>query len=132
MRLIALEEHYRSQRVNEEIGEAGNYFRSMNSAGKQMAQQRLVNLGDLGERRIADMDRAGIDLQVLSHTHPSPEILEPTRAIPLCRLVNDESPRQLDVTLNASLASPRCRWPIPMRLRWSLNTRSNSLASRAP
>jgi len=90
MRLIALEEHYRSQRVDAEIGEAGNYFRTTNSAGERMAQQRLSNLTELGERRIADMDRNGIDLQVISHTHPSPEILEPSRAIPLCGRVNDE------------------------------------------
>ncbi|HUB33382.1 MAG TPA: amidohydrolase family protein [Bryobacteraceae bacterium] len=90
MRLIALEEHYRSKQVDAEIGPAGDYYRSMNSAGEKVAQQRLANLTDLGERRIADMDRAGIDLQVLSHTHPSPEILEPSRAEPLCRRVNDE------------------------------------------
>ena len=90
MRLIALEEHYRSRRVDAEIGEAGNYFRTTNSAGEKMAQDRLANLSELGERRIADMDRCGIDVQVLSHTHPSPEILEAARAIPLCSLVNDE------------------------------------------
>jgi predicted TIM-barrel fold metal-dependent hydrolase len=90
MRLIALEEHYRSRRVDAEIGEAGNYFRTTNSAGESMAQDRLANLSELGERRIADMDRCGIDVQVLSHTHPSPEILEAARAIPLCSRVNDE------------------------------------------
>ena len=90
MRLIALEEHYRSRRVDAEIGEAGNYFRTTNSAGEKMAQDRLANLSELGERRIADMDRCGIDVQVLSHTHPSPEILEAARAIPLCSRVNDE------------------------------------------
>jgi predicted TIM-barrel fold metal-dependent hydrolase len=90
MRLIALEEHYRSKQVDAEIGEAGDYFRTMNSAGEVIAGHRLSNLTDLGERRIADMDRGGIDVQVLSHTHPSPEILEASRAIPLCRRVNDE------------------------------------------
>lgn len=90
MRLIALEEHYKSKRVDAEIGEAGDYFRRTNSAGEKMAQERLANLSELGERRIADMDRCGIDVQVLSHTHPSPEILEAARAIPLCARVNDE------------------------------------------
>ena len=90
MRLIALEEHFRSRQVDAEIGEAGNYFRTTNSAGEQMAQHRLANLTELGERRIADMDKNGIDVQVLSHTHPSPEILEPARAIPLSARVNDE------------------------------------------
>ncbi len=90
MRLIALEEHYKSKGVDAEIGEAGSYFRTTNSAGERMAQERLANLGELGERRIADMDRCGIDVQVLSHTHPSPEILEAARAVPLCARVNDE------------------------------------------
>jgi len=90
MRLITLEEHYRSKQVDAEIGEAGNYFRSTNSAGEQMAGQRLANLTDLGERRLADMDKSGIDMQVLSHTHPSPEILDAARAVSLCRRVNDE------------------------------------------
>jgi predicted TIM-barrel fold metal-dependent hydrolase len=36
------------------------------------------------------MDRNGIDLQVLSHTVPSPEVLETTRAVPLTQRVNDE------------------------------------------
>lgn len=90
MRLIALEEHYKSKAVDAEIGEAGAYFRTANSAGEQMARERLANLGEIGERRIADMDRAGIDVQVLSHTHPSPEILEASRAVPLCARVNDE------------------------------------------
>jgi len=89
MRLITLEEHYRSPQIHAEMGEAANYFRSMNSAGEQMAQ-RLANLTDLGERRIADMDKAGIDLQVLSHTVPSPEILAARRAVPLAQRVNDE------------------------------------------
>lgn len=89
MRIITLEEHYRSPQVDAAIGEAGEYFRSMNAAGEQMAQ-RLSRLSDLGQKRIEDMDRAGIDMQVLSHTVPSPEILEPERAIPLARRVNDE------------------------------------------
>ncbi|MBV9224865.1 MAG: amidohydrolase [Acidobacteriaceae bacterium] len=89
MRLITLEEHYRSPQVDGEIGEAGDYFRSMNTAGEKAAQ-RLVNLSDLGERRLADMDRAGIDLQVLSYTVPSPEILESSRAVPLAQRANDE------------------------------------------
>lgn len=90
MRIVTIEEHYKSPAVDAEIGEAGNYVRTSNSMGEKTAGDRLARLGDLGEARIADMDRAGIDLQVLSHTHPSPEILPAQRAIPLCRRVNDE------------------------------------------
>jgi uncharacterized protein len=89
MTLITLEEHYRSPLIDAELGEAGNFAREMNSAGEEIAR-RLRNLSDLGENRIADMDKAGIQIQVLSHAAPSPEILPAERAIPLARQINDE------------------------------------------
>ncbi len=88
MRIITLEEHYRSKLVDAALPQAGNFFSAMN-ANEEMAK-RLPKLSDLGKQRIADMDEAGIDLQVLSHTVPSPELLEQARAVPLARRVNDE------------------------------------------
>ena len=82
MRVIALEEHYRSK-YTQEMGE--HYYRRFDHGGPFAAR-----LADIGAQRIADMDRHGIDIQVLSHTVPSPEILEPERAIPLCQRVNDD------------------------------------------
>lgn len=87
MKLITLEEHFRNAQVDAEMGQ--NYFRTVNSAGEQM-MQHVSDLTELGERRIANMDKNGITMQVLSHTVPSPEILEATRAVPLTRRVNDE------------------------------------------
>lgn len=89
MRLITLEEHYRSKLVDEAIGPEGDFFRSMNAAGEEMAK-RLAKLTNLGDERIADMDAAGIDLQVLSHTVPSPELLDASRAVPLAQRINDQ------------------------------------------
>ncbi len=82
MRVITLEEHYRSKYA-QEMGD--HYYRRFN-VGDPFAGR----LADIGAERIADMDKNGIDLQVLSHTVPSPEILEPNRAVPLCQQVNDE------------------------------------------
>lgn len=89
MKLITLEEHYRSKQVDEAIGPEGDFFRSLNSAGEETAK-RLSKLTNLGEERIADMDAAGIDMQVLSHTVPSPEVVKAPRAIDLAGRVNDE------------------------------------------
>lgn len=106
MRIITLEEHYRSKHA-EQIG--ADYFRNFSDAAPQLA----AKLGDIGEQRIADMDENGIDMQVLSHTVPSPEILEPKRAVPACRLVNDEAaeavakyPKRLAAFASLPIADP--------------------------
>lgn len=89
MKLITLEEHYRSNLIDDAIPPEADFFHSMNSAGGEFAN-RIAKLKNLDEERIADMDAAGIDLQVLSHTVPSPELLDPSHAIPLARQINEE------------------------------------------
>ncbi len=89
MKLITLEEHYRSPLIDEAVPPELDFFRQMDAPGRQMAE-RIAKLKSLGEERIADMDGAGIDLQVLSHTVPSPEVLDAPRAIPLAKRINDE------------------------------------------
>lgn len=42
------------------------------------------------EHRLEDLDRVGVDRQVLSFTAPGTSIEEPTRAVELARIVNDE------------------------------------------
>jgi len=50
----------------------------------------LARLQDLGDRRIADMDAAGIDRQVISLTCPGTQILDRDRAVAMARLANDQ------------------------------------------
>jgi 5-carboxyvanillate decarboxylase len=50
----------------------------------------LARLQDLGERRIADMDAAGIDRQVISLTCPGTQILDRDRAVAMATLANDQ------------------------------------------
>jgi uncharacterized protein len=51
--------------------------------------QLIDQLCDLDDRRIADMDAAGIDVQVLSLTSPGVEQLDATEAVALARQAND-------------------------------------------
>jgi 2,3-dihydroxybenzoate decarboxylase len=46
-------------------------------------------LQDLGERRLADMDAAGIDRQIIALTAPGPQVLDPDRAVAMAALAND-------------------------------------------
>jgi 5-carboxyvanillate decarboxylase len=49
-----------------------------------------ARLTDLGERRIADMDAAGIARQVISLTSPGTQILDRDRAVAMATLANDQ------------------------------------------
>jgi predicted TIM-barrel fold metal-dependent hydrolase len=46
-------------------------------------------LSDLGALRIAEMDAAGIDLQVISHVEPATQNFEPAEAVRLAAAAND-------------------------------------------
>jgi len=50
----------------------------------------LARLQDLGERRIADMDAAGIDRQIVSLTCPGTQILGRDLAVAMATLANDQ------------------------------------------
>ena len=85
MKTITLEEHCASPGFMAGPG-AGLRAHATNFSGPQA--NLLDQLCDVGERRIAEMDAAGIDLQVLSLTSPGVEQLAPAEAIPLAREVN--------------------------------------------
>jgi predicted TIM-barrel fold metal-dependent hydrolase len=82
MRVIALEEHFWTPAIAEAIGALRNPDAA---SGSPLG----ADLADLGERRLAAMDAAGIDLQVISHTTPGVQHLDPDTAIPLAREAND-------------------------------------------
>ena len=96
---IAIEEAFVTQEIADEWakilaqgapGEPG--FRKMgetilaDSPGTRIVHQRLV---DLGERRIADMDAMGIDMQVISITSPGVQVFEAELATSLAHQAND-------------------------------------------
>ena len=77
--IVALEEHY----ADPEVQAA---FTGMDAVKLPKISERL---DDVGALRIREMDEAGIDLQVLSHTNPSVHKLEPEQAVRLARAAND-------------------------------------------
>ena len=85
MRTITLEEHFATPAYLEG---PGRWIKQAVSAGSLEAGLP-GELCDLGPKRIAAMDAAGIDLQVLSLTAPGVEQLEPAQAVAIARETND-------------------------------------------
>ncbi|HEX5281898.1 MAG TPA: amidohydrolase family protein [Micropepsaceae bacterium] len=83
MRAIAIEEAFTHPPVRQAADRFGPF--------RDQAHWRDIEkkLEDLGETRLADMDAAGIDVQVISHTPPGPESLAPVQARILAREAND-------------------------------------------
>jgi len=81
VRVIAIEEHFSTPGIRAAT--------APRPAGGGMAET-LAKLDDLGERRLADMDAAGIDVQVLSVGPPATQDLDAAVAVPLAARANDQ------------------------------------------
>jgi predicted TIM-barrel fold metal-dependent hydrolase len=77
--IIALEEHYLDPEVK----------RHYTGIDAHQAPRLAERLDDVGQGRIADMDAAGIDLQVLSHANPGLQKMDAETAVRLARGAND-------------------------------------------
>jgi predicted TIM-barrel fold metal-dependent hydrolase len=80
MRSITLEEHFLTQ----------SFVRTTGSHGVQWPEPLQAKLLDLGAGRVADMDEAGVDLQILSLAAMGMDALDAGTATPLARDINDE------------------------------------------
>lgn len=86
MRTIALEEHFASPGF---LDGPGHELKARASRFGAAAAALFERLCDVGDKRIAEMDAARIDVQVLSLTSPGTEQLEEHEAIALAREAND-------------------------------------------
>ena len=75
--IIALEEHYQDAELKQHSG------------GPGASPDIVERLDDLGGLRLQEMDEAGIDLQVLSHSIPGLQAVDAATGVPLARRVND-------------------------------------------
>ncbi|WP_407149895.1 amidohydrolase family protein [Bradyrhizobium sp. ORS 86] len=86
MRTITLEEHFATPDF---LNGPGRELKEQARQIGSRAEQLMRDLCDLGEGRIAQMDAAGIDMQVLSLTAPGLEQLDTSDAVALARDTND-------------------------------------------
>ena len=96
MKVIGFEEHYGLPAIFEAAIKANDPYaqvlETLRKAGHFAADPKIgfpAGIYDLGEGRIAAMDDAGIDVQILSYATPSAERLEPSLSRELTRQAND-------------------------------------------
>ena len=89
MKTIAIEEHFWTPMYRENVSatEFRNFF--LSSRSEQLGHDIVEEAMDLGARRLAHMDAAGVDVQVLSFGAPGPQAFGADIAIPMARDAND-------------------------------------------
>jgi predicted TIM-barrel fold metal-dependent hydrolase len=96
MKIIGFEEHYGLPAIHDAARKSSDplveIYDTILKAGHFVEDPKTgfpAGIYDLGEGRIAAMDAAGIDVQILSYATPSAERLEPSLAKELTRQAND-------------------------------------------
>src|SRR5438552_1654480 len=89
MRIIAIEEHFITPMYREHV--SANEFRNfyLSSRSHDMGHDIIAENLDLEKSRLAHMDAAGVDVQVLSFGSPGPQAFPADVAVPMARDAND-------------------------------------------
>lgn len=95
MKIITIEEHFTSGRVNEKMFAHEDQLAKENDlpVGPNKARLDLAfraEIEDIGAGRIKFMDDNGISMQIISYDSTGPQSLAPELSIPLCKEANDD------------------------------------------
>jgi uncharacterized protein len=85
MRTVTVEEHFAHPEFFDGPGREVKEQARSGPRGARLFEQ----LSDIGAKRLAEMDTAGIDMQLLSLQYPGTEQLAPAEAIAVARAAND-------------------------------------------
>jgi predicted TIM-barrel fold metal-dependent hydrolase len=85
MRTVTVEEHFA---FPEFFDGPGREFKEQAKSGPRGAKL-FEQLSEVGDKRVAEMDAAGIDVQLLSLQYPGTEQLEAAEALAVARAAND-------------------------------------------
>jgi 5-carboxyvanillate decarboxylase len=88
----AIVDEWRTMLARGDIADPGfvslvGFYQTSRSERAQAVADRLQ---DLGERRLSDMDAAGIDRQIISLTSPGTQIFDIDRGVAFAKLANDQ------------------------------------------
>ena len=125
MRTITLEEHFATPDF---LNGPGQDLKEQARQVGSRAERLMRDLCDMGEGRIAQMDAAGIDMQVVSLTAPGIEQLEAAEAVALARDTNDALAKRSPSNRQDCPASPRCRLLHPSKAAKELERRFSDQA----
>jgi len=89
IKTIAIEEHFSTPMQTQKSKKTE--FRSfyLSSRSEHIGHSIVDQLADIDEQRLAYMDAAGIDIQVLSFTSPGSQAFDADEAIPLAKDANE-------------------------------------------
>src|SRR5580704_1123015 len=96
MKIIAIEEHWNSAGIRDALDRLPDGARDESVAFNTMGDNQ-ARLEDLGQGRIEAMDKAGIDVSILSVVTPATQPLPAADAVALARDANDEATAAVDV-----------------------------------